>query len=181
MRNSHRPSRERGQGSRGQGRKGTGERRDGGTPNVIPTEGGNDRVEGSVEIPCSAPLSTRPAAETAAPQFHPVDETTSCGAGVSPNHRWQRNGFRPYPREEAMNHSLAALLRDGRRPSATGWVGSSVNPCVTAATGVAVLGMTKPGYFARGSTVSGYNRGRGDAAPFLGRGGERWPRRRTGL
>ncbi len=34
------------------------------------------------------------------------------------NRRRQRSELRPHPKEEAMSHALATVLRDGRRPSA---------------------------------------------------------------
>jgi len=38
---------------------------------------------------------------------------------LSGNRRRQRSELRPHPKEEAMSHALATVLRDGRRPSAS--------------------------------------------------------------
>jgi hypothetical protein len=43
-----------------------------------------------------------------------------CGARVSRNRRRQRSELRPHPKEEAMSHPLAVVLRDARWASATG-------------------------------------------------------------
>ena len=64
------------------------------------------------------------------------------------NRRRQRSELRPHPKEEAMSHALATVLRDGRRPSAIrnaapppGGIFSLWGPAATMPRGVLSFGL----------------------------------------
>ena len=60
-----------------------------------------------------APLAAAP------PRSTSTDARTETGRAAGANRRRQRSELRPHPKEEAMSHARATVLRDGRRPSAT--------------------------------------------------------------